>query len=107
MPARYNCEHTQTATLPCRPSSVSLRLQTHSCLLLEPHIKSVRAGISPLFDEKGEIFLWRLRGRTVKQTIPLHQLLKLRMSGAEPTLRHMISCSVQGQFYIYDSWYSD
>jgi hypothetical protein len=28
---------------------------------------SEQAGISPLFEDKGEIFLWRLRGRAVKQ----------------------------------------
>jgi len=48
---------------------------------LELHIKSEQAGISPLFDENEEIFLWGLRGWADKQIIHLHLMLKLRMSG--------------------------
>jgi hypothetical protein len=74
---------------------------------LELHIKSERAGTTLLFDENEEIFVWGLGGRAVKQTIHLHLMLKLRMSGDVPTLRQMTSCPVQGQSYIYDKWYSD
>ena len=111
-PANSNSEHTHTHTQTANASMLTKLLSDcvyrHTRFSFSSWISSPYEPISaPCSMRTAKFSSGYLRGRAVNMTIHLHLMLKLRMSGAVPTLRHMTSCPVQIQLYIYESYYSD
>lgn len=107
MPAHSNCEHTQTATLPCRLSFC----QTASTDTL---VSPIGAAYQVRTSRHQPPVRWERRNFPLGVKGLDRQADHSPASNAEvenewrlPTLHHMTSSPVQGHLYIYDSWNSD